>query len=234
MREVSLTWEAASLAETDLSELNDVVDNLTFVANLLITPDGVRQVILPSFKEGKTADDLNSISYIEVEQRFSDREGEGLVVWNTHALVCLASSTGNIHVMPPTVLEEGNLTLTVRGLPDAISTFVKMSKAFFPPASVRVSDIRSHESGLEQALTPRQHECYALAIEHGFYEDPKTITMQALADLLGIARSTFQEHLQSAEQAVLVWAGLSFEGSFSKQTFDEHGNLGLSWTKATA
>lgn len=207
MREVSLTWEAASLAETDLSELNDVVDNLTFVANLLITPDGVRQVILPSFKEGKTADDLNSISYIEVEQRFSDREGEGLVVWNTHALVCLASSTGNIHVMPPTVLEGGNLTLTVRGLPDAISTFVKMSKAFFPPASVRVSDIRSHESGLEQALTPRQHECYALAIEHGFYEDPKTITMQALADLLGIARSTFQEHLQSAEQAVLVWAG---------------------------
>ena len=70
-----------------------------------------------------------------------------------------------------------------------------------------MSDIRSHESGLEQALTPRQHECYALAIEHGFYEDPKTITMQALADLLGIARSTFQEHLQSAEQAVLVWAG---------------------------
>ena len=207
MREVSLTWDEASLAQTDLAQLIVVVENLTFVANLLITPEGVRQVIIPTYKEGKTADDLNDISYLDVEQRFSDREGEGLVVWNTHALVCLASSTGNIHVMPPTILERGNLTLTVRGLPDAISTFVKMSKVFFPPANVRVSDIRSHDSGLEQALTPRQYECYALAIEHGFYQEPKAITMQALADILGIARSTFQEHLQSAEQAALVWAG---------------------------
>ncbi len=207
MREVSLTWEEASLADTDLAELTQVVDKLTFVANLLITPEGVRQVMLPSFKEGKTADDLDKISYLDVEQQFSDREGGGLVVWNTHALVCLASSTDNIHVMPPTTIEQGNLTLTVRGLPDAIGTFVKMSKVFFPPANVRVSDIRAHESGLEQALTPRQYECYSLAIEHGFYQEPKAITMQALADILGIARSTFQEHLQSAEQAVLIWAG---------------------------
>lgn len=207
MREVSLAWDEASLAQTDLAQLNEVVDSLTFVANLLITPEGVRQVIIPTYKEGKTADDLSNISYLDVEQRFSDREGEGLVVWNTHALVCLASSTGNIHVMPPTTLERGNLTLTVRGLPDANGTFVKMSKVFFPPASVRVSDIRSHENGLEQALTRRQYECYALALEHGFYQEPKAITMQALAGILGIARSTYQEHLQSAEQAVLVWAG---------------------------
>jgi predicted DNA binding protein len=46
-----------------------------------------------------------------------------------------------------------------------------------------------------------------LAVKHGFYNEPKAITMQALADILGIARSTYQEHLQSAEQAVLVWAG---------------------------
>ena len=206
MREVALTWEEATLEQTDLAELLSVVENFNIVANLLITNEGVRQVILPTYREGKSAEDLDNISYLTVEQSFSDREEGALVVWNTHALVCLASSTDNIHVMPPATLEDGKLTLTVRGLPSAISTFVKMSKVFFPPASVRVSDIRSHESGLEQALTPRQHECYALAVKHGFYEDPKGITMQALSDLMGIARSTFQEHLQSAEHAVLVWA----------------------------
>ena len=40
--------------------------------------------------------------------------------------------------MSPTILENGKLYLTVRGLPDAIAAFVKMSKAFFPPANVRV------------------------------------------------------------------------------------------------
>ena len=109
--------------------------------------------------------------------------------------------------MSPTILEKGKLYLTVRGLPDAIAAFVKMSKAFFPPANVRVTEIHSDQNGLQNALTPRQYECYELAVKHGFYNEPKAITMQALADILGIARSTYQEHLQSAEQAVLVWAG---------------------------
>ena len=207
MREVTLTWEEASLAKTDLVELTDVVDGLTFVANLHITPEGVRQVVLPSYKEGKTVDDLDQIPYVEVEQHLDDRNGEGLVVWNTHPLVCLAAKSTSIHVMSPTILENGKLYLTVRGLPDAIAAFVKMSKAFFPPANVRVTEIHSDQNGLQNALTPRQYECYELAVKHGFYNEPKAITMQALADILGIARSTFQEHLQSAEQAVLVWAG---------------------------
>ena len=56
-------------------------------------------------------------------------------------------------------------------------------------------------------LTQRQHECYSLAIQHGYYNEPKSITIQALADILGIARSTYQEHLQTAEAVVLKWAG---------------------------
>ena len=78
---------------------------------------------------------------------------------------------------------------------------------FLAPAEIRVSDVRSQENGLQAALTARQFECYSLALKHGYYQQPKAITMQALADILEIARSTFQEHLQSAEQAVLLWAG---------------------------
>ena len=207
MREVSVAWTRDSLSKTDLSELDEVVHQLTFLANLLITPEGVRQIVLPTYREGKSVDDLDSIPYIKVEQRLNDREGQALIIWNTHSLVCLASTTENIHVMPPSEYQDGTLMLTVRGIPQSIASFVKLTKVFLPPADIRVSDVRAHENGLEEALTQRQHECYALALKHGYYNEPKGITMQALADILGIARSTFQEHLQSAEQAVLVWAG---------------------------
>ena len=40
MREVALTWNQESIQKTDLAVLNDVVEKLTFVANLLITPEG--------------------------------------------------------------------------------------------------------------------------------------------------------------------------------------------------
>ena len=121
--------------------------------------------------------------------------------------MCLASTTENIHVIPPAEYHDGSLTLTLRGIPKAVSSFVKLSKVFLAPAEIRVSDVRSQENGLQAALTARQYESYALALKHGYYQEPKAITMQALADILDIARSTFQEHLQSAEQAVLLWAG---------------------------
>lgn len=207
MREVALTWNKESITKTDLAALDEIVEQLTFVANLLITPEGVRQIILPTYHEGKSVEDLEKIPYITVEQRLNERESEALIIWNTHSLVCLASTTENIHVMPPIEFDNGTLTISLRGIPQAISSFVKLSKVFLPPADIRVSDVRAYENGLEQALTPRQYECYGLALKHGYYDEPKAITMQALADILGIARSTFQEHLQSAEQAVLIWAG---------------------------
>ena len=78
MREVSVTWTRDSLAETDLSMLDAILERLTFVANLLITPEGVRQIIIPVYKEGKSVDDLGALPYIEVEQRLNERESEAL------------------------------------------------------------------------------------------------------------------------------------------------------------
>ena len=39
MREVALTWNKESITKTDLAVLDEVVEQLTFVANLLITPE---------------------------------------------------------------------------------------------------------------------------------------------------------------------------------------------------
>ena len=207
MREVSVSWDREALANTDLALLGDVVQRLSFIGNLLITPEGVRQIILPVFKEGKSAKDLEAIPYITVEQEVNEREGGALVIWNTHALVCLASTTENIYIMLPTEFENGTLTLTFRGIPQAISSFVKLSKVFLPPADIRVRSISEEGNSLADVLSQRQHECYSLAIQHGYYNEPKSITIQALADILGIARSTYQEHLQTAEAVVLKWAG---------------------------
>ena len=53
MREVTLTWEEASLAKTDLVELTEVVEGLTFVANLHITPEVSDKSFFPLTKKEK-------------------------------------------------------------------------------------------------------------------------------------------------------------------------------------
>jgi len=211
MREVTLRWTGDALAGTNLDELNEVVERLRIVGHLLVSPEGVRQIVLPTFKEGKEVEDLANVSFLTVEQRVNDRDSQALVVWNEHPVVRLASQTTNIHVVAPYEFRNGGITVTVRGLPQAVSTFVKMSKAILPPAEVKVTDLLEQNDPLLSALTQRQRQCFALAHQYGFYEEPKQITVQALAATMELARSTFQEHLTSAEQAILRWVGSTLE-----------------------
>ncbi|GGM75272.1 putative DNA binding protein [Halarchaeum rubridurum] len=52
-------------------------------------------------------------------------------------------------------------------------------------------------------LTPRQRQAYKLARQNGYYEWPRETSVQALADDLGVSKTTFLEHLRSAENHLL-------------------------------
>ncbi len=205
MREVTLRWERASLAATSMGALDNIVQRITIMGNILINEEGIRQIMLPEFREGMGPNDLNDIDFLDVEEELSEGNSGALVVFNSHPLVRLATNTENIHILVPCDYENGNFTITVRGLPTAVAGFVRLSEAIIPPASVRVRTISESKDELSTILTQRQFECFELAGKHGFYEQPKRITIQGLAEVLGIARSTYQEHLNSAEQVVLEW-----------------------------
>jgi len=52
-------------------------------------------------------------------------------------------------------------------------------------------------------LTDKQKRAIELAIKNGYYESPKRIDLRKLAKLMGIALSTYQQHLQSAEEKLI-------------------------------
>lgn len=205
MREVTLRWEREALASTSMAALDEIVSRLTILGNLHISPEGVRQLIAPVYREGKTVDDLTAIDFIEVKEVLSEREQNAVVIFNTHPLVRMATSTQDIHILVPCAYENGEFTITVRGLPKAVAQFVRLTEAFIPPTHVKVQNIIEQIDGLAEVMTQRQLECFALAAKHGYFEEPKRITVQGLAEVMGVARSTYQEHLSSAEQAALLW-----------------------------
>ena len=205
MREVTLRWEREALASTSMAALDEIVSRLSILGNLHISPDGVRQLITPVYREGKTVDDLTAIEFIEVKDVLSEREQNAVVIFNTHPLVRMATNTEDIHILVPCAYENGAFTITVRGLPKAVAQFVRLTEAFIPPTHVKVQNITEQVDGLAEVMTQRQLECFALAAKHGYFEEPKRITVQGLAEVMGVARSTYQEHLSSAEQAALLW-----------------------------
>ncbi|WP_137285614.1 helix-turn-helix domain-containing protein [Halorussus salinisoli] len=56
-------------------------------------------------------------------------------------------------------------------------------------------------------MTDRQLAALQLALESGYYEQPRKTSLRELADQTGVARSTYEEHLRKAENKLLTNAG---------------------------
>lgn len=53
------------------------------------------------------------------------------------------------------------------------------------------------------ALTPKQWEAFELAYDAGYYEQPRSVDLQTLADELSISKSAVSQRLRAAEATIL-------------------------------
>ncbi|MGM0592223.1 MAG: helix-turn-helix domain-containing protein [Halobacteriota archaeon] len=60
---------------------------------------------------------------------------------------------------------------------------------------------------LFEDVTERQMAALRLALESGYYEQPRKTSLRELADQTAVARSTYEEHLRKAENKILTNAG---------------------------
>lgn len=56
---------------------------------------------------------------------------------------------------------------------------------------------------LLESVPPRRREVLNKALEAGYYDIPREITLQEVADEVGIAKTTASQHLRKAEQSIM-------------------------------
>lgn len=115
----------------------------------------------------------------------------------------LAFARESVVVVPPVVYTDaGSAVFEVLGdpddlrallvaLPDGVDTTVERVGGFDPRRSPGA------------ALTERQREVVAAAVDLGYYDVPREATLAEVADELDIAGSTVSTHLRKAEAAVV-------------------------------
>ncbi len=52
-------------------------------------------------------------------------------------------------------------------------------------------------------LSPKQKEAIELAVKHGYYQYPRKINLEKLAEMSGVKRQTYQENLRRAEKKLI-------------------------------
>lgn len=70
------------------------------------------------------------------------------------------------------------------------------------PEILGIGPYTGREDGLD-ALTDRQREVLFVAYERGYFEVPRQVTTEELAESLDLERSTVAEHLRNAESTLL-------------------------------
>lgn len=69
--------------------------------------------------------------------------------------------------------------------------------------TVTLGRLEEFEASTDSPLTERQHEVATEALSRGYYDWPRKITNEKLAEELEISRATLHEHLRKAERTVL-------------------------------
>lgn len=67
------------------------------------------------------------------------------------------------------------------------------------------------QSGSRVALTEKQREALALAIEEGYYDRPRTATLEDLADVLDVTPSAVSQRLNAVERKLVSQRAREFD-----------------------
>lgn len=160
--------------EGDLDRYRDRIDRVASVRGYTLTP----------------VDDGSFYAYVESAPREAGRR------WRS------AFARRNLVVVPPISYDVDGMTMTVVGEPADLQSVLEALPEAIGATVEEVGEYDRRHGTIAAALTDRQFEAVATAVELGYYEVPRTGSLAEVAAALGCAPSTASAHLRKAERAV--------------------------------
>lgn len=118
-------------------------------------------------------------------------------------LLELVDEYGLVLDMPIPVTADGSLLVTVAGPEPSIRAAIDSVPDDVRLELATLSNYDPNEHDLRGVLTDRQREVIETAIEEGYYELPREVTQNELADVFGCTPSTIGNHLRKAESRLI-------------------------------
>lgn len=100
-----------------------------------------------------------------------------------------------------------NTRKQLRGLCESLATLADVDVEEAQDLDPGTLGVHAPLTGLAAGLTQRQLQALRLAIEGGYYDQPRRTTTEAIATRLGIGRTTFEEHLRKAQSRLFPRLG---------------------------
>jgi len=119
-----------------------------------------------------------------------------------------AASTDGLVVVKPVVYCDGSVTARLVGEPEVLQSVLRSMPSVVEIDVRAVGEHAGDRTDPLVALSERQREALEVALEMGYFQQPRRVTHADIAKRLGCASSTATEHLQKA-QSKLVRAAIA-------------------------
>ena len=120
-----------------------------------------------------------------------------------HTLLMLAQKYALIIETPLTFTERGGLRTTMVGTHETLRKVLEETPDDVTFSVEQAGQYAPNNRDVVSRLTDRQYEVFETAVDLGYYEVPRRATHDDIADTLGCAASTVDEHLRKAEANLL-------------------------------
>lgn len=95
------------------------------------------------------------------------------------------------------------LDIRVRERSDASSIYTRLEDHDLEPTVIRLYDT-GNETNSQSGLTQNQYETLVAAINHGYFEIPRDVSMQELSEELGVSHQALSERLRRAYRSLVT------------------------------
>lgn len=113
-------------------------------------------------------------------------------------------TTGGLVVVPPIVYhEDGTVTLSLFGPTDEMQDAIEAVPSPIDVTIEEIGGLAATRPAVEARLSDRQRDAITTALELGYYEIPREVSHEDVAEAIDCAPSTAAEHLRKAESKVL-------------------------------
>jgi predicted DNA binding protein len=145
----------------------------------------------------KTQKDIKKVDVL-----IDDNDSKLVSFYFTHGTLGDILIKTDVHIRPPLILEKGFIIVNLIGNENGIKDFLNKAREV-ENVEIKLIKKLNLKSLQKSKLTELQEKIMKSAIELGFYDLPRKITIKKLASRLNLAPSTLAEHLRKAEERIV-------------------------------
>ena len=109
----------------------------------------------------------------------------------------------NLIFTSPTSITKDRVLLSCMGSQKDLNGFLEMMKQWCSVKIIGFKKAEYYRKGLLTVLTDRQREVLVEAKRQGYFNQPRSVGCEKLAENLGLSRATTAEHLQKAQNKIM-------------------------------